>query len=106
MRRRAKVDSNQRAVKQALELMGCTVVSLAAVGDGCPDLLVGYRGANLLIEVKNREGRAARKEHLTEEQGRFRLAWRGQFDVAYSPEDACRLVKGWEHFECQQTDGK
>lgn len=53
MRRAAKVDSNHGEVVRALRAIGCTVQSLAAIGKGCPDLLVGYRGKTHLMEVKD-----------------------------------------------------
>lgn len=53
MRRAAKVDANQAEIVKALRQMGCFVQSLAAVGDGCPDLLVGVAGVTLLMEIKD-----------------------------------------------------
>ncbi len=55
MRRAANVDRNQPEIVAALRAAGATVEYLHAVGGGCPDLLVGYRGANYVLEVK--EGR-------------------------------------------------
>jgi hypothetical protein len=53
MRRRGRVDGTQREIVTALRRLGVSVHSLADVGDGCPDLLVGYRGRTHLIEVKD-----------------------------------------------------
>lgn len=53
MRRAAKVDGNQAEIVAALRKVGATVQPLHAVGAGCPDLLIGYRGRNWLIEVKD-----------------------------------------------------
>ena len=53
---------------------------------GIPDLLVGYRGYNFLLEVKQ-QGKT-----LRESQETFRDSWDGQSAVVYTPEDACRLV--------------
>lgn len=47
MRRRAHTDRNQPAIVAALRGIGATVQPLHAVGQGCPDLLVGYRGVPL-----------------------------------------------------------
>ena len=38
---RSRTDDNQKAIVRALEAAGCEVQSLAGVGFGCPDLLVG-----------------------------------------------------------------
>jgi len=52
MRRAAKIDASQTQIVSALRAIGAFVQSLGAVGDGCPDLLVGYAGRTYLMEVK------------------------------------------------------
>jgi Holliday junction resolvase len=52
VRRAARTDANQDGIVAALRGAGASVQSLAATGKGCPDLLVGWRGANLLMECK------------------------------------------------------
>ena len=75
MRRAAKVDANQREVVAALRDAGATVQLLHAVGEGCPDLLVGYRGKNYLLEVKDgRKPPSAQK--LTPPQEIWHRDWR------------------------------
>ena len=44
MRRAARIDRNQPEIVKALRQVGAHVTSLAAVGDGVPDLLVGFQG--------------------------------------------------------------
>lgn len=77
MRRAAKIDRNQPEIVAALQSMGARVQSLAQIGNGCPDLLVGFRGQTLLIEVKDGRlppsGRA-----LTPDQQRWHAAWKGE----------------------------
>jgi hypothetical protein len=53
MRRAARVDHNHAEIVRALRDVGATVESLAAIGSGCPDALVGFRGVNVLLEIKN-----------------------------------------------------
>lgn len=53
MRRAARVDANHAEIVSALREAGCFVVSLAAIGKGCPDLLVGTVGKWYLLEVKD-----------------------------------------------------
>ena len=53
MRRAAKVDANQAAIVAALRAIGATVQPLHMVGAGCPDLLVGFRGRNWCLEIKD-----------------------------------------------------
>ena len=47
MRQAAKVDDNQAAIVEALRSLGASVESLAAVGKGVPDLLVGFTVADI-----------------------------------------------------------
>jgi hypothetical protein len=51
--RAAKIDANQNEIVDALRAVGASVQSLAKVGGGCPDLLVGHMGRNFVFEVKD-----------------------------------------------------
>ena len=86
MRRAAKVDANQQQIVKALRKVGASVQSLAAIGDGCPDLAVGYRGKNLLLEVKQPKGK------LTEDQEKFHREWKGDLCVVRSVDEALLLL--------------
>lgn len=83
-----RTDHNQPDISAALRRMGASVFSLHKVGKGCPDLLVGYRGLNFLVEVKNGE-----KAKLTEDQRAFHQCWRGQSIVLASPEQAIAWIR-------------
>ena len=69
MRLAARTDANHAAVVRALRQVGASVLDLSRVGQGCPDLLVGYQGKNFLVEVK-----ATAKKKLTKDQVRFFLS--------------------------------
>lgn len=85
--RRAAVDRNQSEIVLMLRKVGCTVQLLHKVGQGCPDLLVGYRGQNLLLEVKDGElSPSARK--LTDRQVEWHRDWRGQVAVVCNVREA------------------
>lgn len=92
MRRAAKIDANQTQVVEALRAAGATVQSLAAVGQGVPDLLVGFRGQTVLLEVK--DGRKPPSERrLTEDQLKWHGAWRGgALAVVDGPDSALRVL--------------
>ena len=93
MRRAAKVDRNQPEIVDALRDAGATVQTLAAVGKGCPDLLVGYEGVNYLIEVKDgQKAPSARK--LTKDQVIWHGDWKGQVSVAKCVDEAIDAIKG------------
>jgi hypothetical protein len=80
MRRASKVDRNQSEIVTALRQVGATVQPLHAVGAGCPDLLVGYRGLNYTLEVK--DGQAAKSgQKLTPAQIEWHEFWQGQVSV-------------------------
>ena len=85
-----RVDANQGEIKQAFESLGCTVVSLASVGDGCPDLAVGVGGHTYLIEVKS--GLSAK---LTPAEKRFVDNWRGQWSRVDDVRDVVAFVGLW-----------
>lgn len=91
MRRRAKIDRNHNEIADALRDCGCSVRSLASVGAGMPDLLVGSRGHNYLLEVK--DGRLSpSKRKLTKEENMFHLTWGGNVAVVESVAEALEAV--------------
>ncbi len=96
MRRAAKVDANQEQVVSVLRGYGASVQSLAAVGKGVPDLLVGYRGTNFLLEVKDGK-KPPSQTQLTPDQQEWHLQWNGDKPViVYSPTDAVKaILKDW-----------
>lgn len=57
MRRAARVDSNHAVIVSAFCKLGCSVLSLAAVGKGVPDLLVATQGITWLVEIKSGKGK-------------------------------------------------
>jgi hypothetical protein len=74
-------DNAQEAIVDALRKVGATVHSTAMVGDGFPDLVVGFRGATYLLEVKTPEApkkrRGSTKRALRQSQVDWMAAWRG-----------------------------
>ena len=91
-----RVDANQGEIVKALRKMGCKVQSLAEVGKGCPDLLVGYRGFNILLEVKD-GAKVPSAQKLTDDEVKWHAGWRGQARVVNSVEAACRCVEEITH---------
>jgi len=76
MRRAARVDRNHAEIVAALRAVGATVQSLAAIGAGVPDLLVGFRRQTYLIEVKDGTKKPSERE-LTTDQIAWHLEWNG-----------------------------
>jgi len=69
MRYRPRVDQNQTAIVAAYRAKGLLVLSLASMGRGVPDLLVGAPPVLCLVEVKMPGGT------ITPDQLRFHALW-------------------------------
>jgi hypothetical protein len=82
MRRAGRVDNTQKAAVDALRAIGASVQILSAVGQGVPDLLVGYHGVNVLVEMKTGN------KPLTREEEEWHAKWAGQVLTAKTPEEA------------------
>ena len=93
MRQAAKTDANQTVIVNALRKAGASVQSLAAVGKGCPDLLVGYGGINYLMEVKD-GNKVQSAQKLNIEQEHWHSVWTGAVYVVKSENDALKILKG------------
>lgn len=81
-----RIDKNQSSIVDALRRVGASVQSLADVGGGCPDLLVGLRGRNYLMEVK------ASNKMLNAKQKEWHQTWHGDVHIVRSPEDALGVL--------------
>ncbi len=75
MRRANRVDANQEQIVSALRACGATV-RVVTMGDGVPDLLVGYRGYTLLLEVKD-GNKSPSARALTQAEQKFFDEWTG-----------------------------
>lgn len=94
MRRAARVDANQAAIVAALRKAGCSVLDLSGVGGGCPDILCGRRGKNLLIEIKDGTKSPSRRS-LTGPESEFMRAWQGSAVVITDVYAALDAVQEW-----------
>ena len=68
----ARIDTNHKEIVKALREAGATVVSLASMKHGCPDLLVGYESETMLMEIKKDS-----KACFTPDQLDFIAKWKG-----------------------------
>lgn len=83
LRRAAKSDRNQQAIMDRLRQIGARVIPIKEP----VDLLVGYRGHTVLLEVKAEGGR------LTEQQVQFIAGWiGGPVHIVKGPDEAASLV--------------
>lgn len=85
-----RVDRNHATIVRELQQRGMSVVSLARMGAGVPDLLVGWRGIDRLVEVKAPKARPrGRSMRATDaRQQDFAMTWNGAPVIrATTPED-------------------
>jgi hypothetical protein len=87
MRRRGRTDTEHRAIVEALRAAGCTVQSLADVGEGCPDLMASIRGVNMLFEIKGPHTPWKPAQHS------WHARWRGTVFVVATVDEALRAVR-------------
>lgn len=87
MRYDARRDINQPEIVAALrDVPGISVALTYRLGQGYPDLTVGFRRANYLIEIKNGDA------DLTPDEKVFHAGWQGQIAIARTIEEALEIV--------------
>jgi len=92
MRRAARVDDNQSQIVEALRAIGATV-RVVTQGGGLPDLLVGFRGQTVLMEVKDGKKPPSARA-LTPAEQKFFDEWRGgMLIVVNSIDEAIAALK-------------
>jgi hypothetical protein len=91
MRTAAKVDANQPDIVAGLRAIGASVLHLHELGQGAPDILVGFRGVNFLMEIKD-GAKPLYAQRLTSFEEQFHDRWVGQLIVVRSLSDALRAI--------------
>lgn len=76
-RRAARQDGNQPRLRSQFEGLGGTWLPIPAVTGGEPDALLGWRGQNKLVEVKDPDA-TARQRRLRPKQAEWHAGWRGE----------------------------
>lgn len=93
--RAGRIDANQPEIVAAFRRLGCTVAITSNVRDGFPDIVVGFRGINLLVEIKDGSKiPSARK--LTPDEQKFHDNWKGGAVIVESVDDVVALINGLE----------
>jgi len=85
--RSARADKNQPEIVDAFKSYGASVQHLHKVGEGCPDILVGYNGRSFPVEIKYGTGK------LNDRQIRWHNEWNGDVYVVRSVEDVSNLME-------------
>ena len=96
MRRSAKVDKNQPEIVEAMRRYGASVTSMAGLGKGVPDLLVGHAGKTAIVEIKDGSLPPSARG-LTLDQQIWHAEWRGgTLAVVCDVESAIRVLRVME----------
>ena len=91
-RRAAKIDDNQNEIVKALRKAGASVLITSQLKN-CFDLLVGYKGVNHIVEIKDGSKPASRRK-LSEGEIKFMENWRGgKYHVVTSIEEALKILE-------------
>jgi hypothetical protein len=85
--RARRVDSNHKELVEAFRQLGATVTDLSRVGQGCPDILVGYCSISIPVEIKTRTG----KLNLLQQQ--WLENWQGSHAIVRDHEGVIRLIE-------------
>ncbi len=88
---RSRIDANQVEIMRGLRSIGATVQSLADVGKGCPDLLIGFQGRNIVVEVKDGKKTVSRRR-LTPAEEEWQQLWRGQVAIVTNLDEALAVI--------------
>lgn len=85
-KRAAKRDENEKPIIKALEKVGAIVQQISETD--APDLLVGFRGQNYLLEVKNPDNYGK----LRPGQLKWHAVWEGQVCTVETIDEALRAI--------------
>jgi hypothetical protein len=93
MRRAAKIDANQNAIVDQLRgIPNLSVAITSKLGAGFPDLVIGYKGINYLIELKDgKKPPSAQKLTLPEQF--FHTLWKGQISTCANLTEILAVLK-------------
>ena len=84
-----RVDLNHQEVVKTLRSLGASVFDASRMGQGFPDLVVGYKQQTVLVEIKSSE-----QKRFTNAQLKFMAEWKGSAVVRINDIDgAIRLIK-------------
>jgi hypothetical protein len=87
-----RVDANQQAIVEEFRGYGATVFIVSMLGNGFPDIVVGYRGKNYLFELKDGD-KPPSQQKLTAPEKAFFQKWGGQVSVIKSLEEVRQFME-------------
>lgn len=88
-----RTDANQKQIVEMVrKLPGASITSTHIIGKGFPDLVIGYKGINYLIELKDGSKPKSQKK-LTPDEVEFHMKWNGQIAICENFEDILKILK-------------
>lgn len=91
MRRAAKVDDNQNQIVNGLRKLGASVLITSQLKN-CFDILVGYKGVNYIMEIKDGK-KPPSKRRLSKGEEEFKNNWKGgSYNVVNNLEEAIKIL--------------
>jgi len=91
MRRAARIDDNQNELVAGLrKYPGVTVKVTSQLKKFC-DIVVGFRGKNYLIEIKDPSKPPSHRQ-LTPDEKIFHDLWTGQVDIAHTVDEVLKII--------------
>jgi len=86
----ARVDANHGEIKKAFISLGCSVSDTSGAGKGFPDIVVGYKGITVLVEIKDGEKTPSQRK-LTKDQIIFHGNFTGAIAVVKDVDDVLKI---------------
>ena len=87
--RYGRVDNNQSQIITTLRTIpGLSVANTSQLGDGFPDMVVGYEGFDFLFEIKD----TGKRRDLTPKEIDFQHKWTGHYDVIESADEVLEII--------------
>jgi len=83
-----RVDRNQPKIVKELRDLGYSVAITSDLGRGFPDIVVGYAGLNILVELK-----ADGKKKLTDDEEKFFSDWQGQVNKCCTTQEILQAIR-------------
>ena len=71
--------------------IGCTVIDTKSVGNGFPDLVVGYKGTNYLLKTMDGDLPICKRIPTTDEM-HFQNEWEGQYAIVNNEDAAVQFI--------------
>lgn len=91
MRRAARVDDNQKQIVEALRRVGASVLITSQLKNAF-DILVGYKGINYIMEIKDGNKPPSQRK-LTKGEQNFKDNWKGgEYYIVNSINEALNII--------------